>query len=87
MNNLFESAQFTGKNLVVLDSVDSTNKYASARLQSGEVKEGSAFLAEFQSEGRGQQGTVWESESGKNLIVSFVFYPQFLLATDQLFAC
>ena len=40
-------------------------------------------MALNQTEGRGQQTNAWESESGKNLTISLILRPDFILAQDQ----
>lgn len=39
--------------------------------------------ADFQTAGRGQRGTVWEAERGKNLLFGFSLRPVFLRAGEQ----
>ncbi len=70
---------FTGRQVIVMDSVDSTNTYLSQLLKSQIVAEGCAIRAISQKSGRGQIGSRWISEDGKNLLVSFVFYPTFVV--------
>lgn len=45
--------------------------------------EGFCLSADFQSGGRGQIGRNWHSEPGKNLLVSYVFYPRMLPVHEQ----
>lgn len=49
--------------------------------------EGEVFLvtADEQTAGRGQRGTSWESETGKNLTFSFLFRPFRVKASEQFF--
>ncbi len=44
-------------------------------------------FAEEQSAGRGQRGNSWESEKGKNLILSLLVKPTFLHVTEQFRIC
>ncbi|MFW6226834.1 MAG: biotin--[acetyl-CoA-carboxylase] ligase, partial [Bacteroidota bacterium] len=37
----------------------------------------------FQEEGKGQQGNRWESNSGENLLASWILYPRFLEPRQQ----
>ena len=39
--------------------------------------------ADFQTAGRGQHGTAWEAERGKNLLFGFSLHPGFLKAGEQ----
>ena len=62
-------------NIIKLNDVASTNTYALS-LKSEEIfKEGLVFVADYQYQGRGQRGSFWESEVGKNLIISVVIEP------------
>lgn len=69
--------------LIRLEEVNSTNAYLHSLNQKERLPEGSVVWADFQTSGRGQIGNSWESESGKNLTFSMVFYPSFLLARRQ----
>lgn len=64
--------------IVRLQTTDSTNNYANHQIRTAEVDEGTVFLAYEQTAGRGQQKNFWESEPGKNLTFSIVFYPDFV---------
>jgi len=59
----------------VLERVDSTNNYAMAMVQSGMAKHGDAWFTHHQFSGKGQQGKVWKSKPGLNLILSVVIKP------------
>ena len=72
------------KNIVVLNAIESTNNYAS-QLVSDKPEECTVVLAQFQHKGRGQQGNYWESERGKNLLMSMILYPGFLPADKQFY--
>ena len=72
------------KNIVVLNAIESTNNYAS-QLVSDKPEECTVVLAQFQHKGRGQQGNSWESEPGKNLLMSMILYPGFLPADKQFY--
>jgi BirA family transcriptional regulator, biotin operon repressor / biotin---[acetyl-CoA-carboxylase] ligase len=67
-----------GVPLIRLDQVDSTNSYAGRLIKSGDALEGTVILAEFQTLGRGQKGSTWESRKGLNLTFSFILMPAFL---------
>jgi len=69
-------------NAIVLSVTDSTNNYASQLVDKG-AAEGTVVLAQYQEKGRGYKGNTWESEAGKNLLVSIVLYPGFLPAGKQ----
>ncbi len=60
---------------IQLDRIDSTNSYARQLLEKQHPAEGTVITAFFQSDGRGQAFSQWESEKGKNLIASYILYP------------
>ena len=71
------------KNIIILNEVDSTNNYANRLIVSKQAIEGTVVLARNQKEGRGQHGNSWESEAGKNVLMSIVLFPRFLAAENQ----
>jgi len=75
---------FTGRNLIKRDMVDSTNSQLAELLKKQPLSEGTALIASSQSAGRGQSGNSWISKPGKNILVSYVFYPTFL-GVENLF--
>ena len=76
---------FIGKNLIELDSVDSTNSFAREMLQNSKPIEGTVIMAKEQFAGRGQMGNTWNTEAGKNITMSVVLYPEQLDADKQFF--
>lgn len=77
MNNLSVGTPF-----ISLDEVDSTNNYAMGQLAKGPVKEGTAWYANFQQQGRGQRGKSWLAEAGSNINLSVVLQPVMLSPSD-----
>lgn len=77
------NTRIVGKVLLEFDHLESTNAYARALLQQSPLEEGTVVLARDQSKGRGQLGTTWDSEPGKNLTLSIVLNPHFLAISDQ----
>ena len=73
---------FVGKNAIWLEETPSTNVSAYEMVTMNRLPEGTAVLSKYQTQGRGQFRTVWESEHGMNLLVSYVFYPSFLEPRD-----
>lgn len=61
-----------GSQKFILSDVDSTNNFAAKLIDDGIECHGSVILAENQSNGRGQQGSIWQSESKSNLLCSIV---------------
>jgi len=60
----------------LLDSVDSTNNYAMAKVHAGMASHGMAWFANEQTKGKGQRSKGWQAEPGKNIILSIVLKPQ-----------
>ena len=61
-----------GAPLIELSTIDSTNIYAMAKIKEGLAKSGSCFRADFQTQGKGQHGRVWESSKGQNILCSYI---------------
>jgi len=61
-----------GAPLIELSTIDSTNIYAMAQIKEGMAKSGSCYTADFQTNGKGQHGRVWESSKGQNLLCSYI---------------
>src|SRR5690606_3998867 len=57
-------------NLIKLNAIDSTNSYLKELSAKNEVPDCTIVMADYQTKGRGQMGTGWLSEEGKNLIFS-----------------
>ena len=60
-----------GSSITFLDSVDSTNNYTANLINEKKIENGQVIMADYQGEGRGQRGSIWHSERGKNILVSF----------------
>ncbi len=76
------SATFDNQ-LIELESVDSTNNYAMARIHEGMAYDGMAFITQNQWGGKGQRGKNWLSQPGQNLTMSIVLEPGSLVLTQQ----
>ena len=70
--------------LIHISETNSTNSYLQTLCakQQG-VAAFTTVVADFQTSGRGQRGNSWESEPKKNLLFSFVLFPDFLEARRQ----
>ncbi len=75
--------EITGVNIILVDSLDSTNNYASALLAKGSAQEGMVILTFRQTQGRGYGNNVWESEFLQNLTFSLILKPNFLPPSRQ----
>lgn len=69
--------------LIKLNATDSTNAYLKNMLLANALEDFTVATASAQLEGRGQMGTIWISEPGKNLTFSVLKYHDGLRAIDQ----
>ena len=71
---------FLGKKLIKLKEVNSTNDYLKQLInETSKEIEGMIVFTGNQLEGRGQKGTVWKSEKGKNLTFSIFLRPNIVV--------
>lgn len=83
MDIIINNTLFTGKLLIHLPTVDSTNNYAKEHIAKSSPIDGTVILADEQFAGRGQVGNTWLAESHKNVTFSIIYKTDFLLATEQ----
>ena len=74
---------FVPKNMLILDSVDSTNNYAMALIQKREINSEIAVFANEQTHGKGRRGKQWQSNKAENIILSVVAQMQWLPVSRQ----
>ena len=72
-----------GSKLLFFKNLPSTNSLAASLIKENEVSEGAVISTNYQSAGRGQGGNKWESEEGKNLLISVVLFPIMIVPEDQ----
>lgn len=72
-----------GSHILQHEKVSSTNTLAAALLRDSYPPEGTVITASYQETGRGQPGNSWESEPGKNLLMSVILYPVMVRPADQ----
>jgi BirA family biotin operon repressor/biotin-[acetyl-CoA-carboxylase] ligase len=70
--------------LIKLDAIDSTNEFLKGLSNKQEVQNFTVVTAETQLKGKGQMGSKWNSETGKNLIMS-VLVKDFLFDNEGVF--
>lgn len=56
--------------IIKVNAIDSTNSYLRRLSVEKNMEDYTTIVAEYQTNGRGQMGTVWESEEAKNLTFS-----------------
>ena len=77
-------ALYTGKNIIHLKEVHSTNRYTAEMLSNSvPIADGSVIMADFQTAGKGQLAAIWESMPKENLLLSVYYRPHFLKIADQ----
>ncbi len=72
-----------GSNILFYENLPSTNIFASQQLKNNELREGTIIQTNYQLAGRGQAGNTWESEDGKNLLISIILFPEMINPADQ----
>lgn len=65
------------------ERLGSTNEHLQKLNKSKNLSEGTVVWTNFQTHGRGHGKNIWESEAGKNLLMSILLKPSALPATDQ----
>lgn len=73
-----------GQKIIRLDTVDSTNNYTANLIKDGKVLHGTVILADEQTAGRGQRGTIWSSKAGENILLSLYVTPDNLSVNQQV---
>lgn len=70
--------------LIKLDAIDSTNDFLKNMSKQQIVENFTVVVAKTQTKGKGQMGSSWDSESGKNLIMS-ILVKDVLKDVDEIF--
>mgnify|MGYP003861427801 CR=1 FL=1 len=76
---------FVGKVLLGFEALASTNGYAAELLTKSRPIEGTVISTFRQTAGRGQIGSHWESEPDKNIALSIILYPTFIIPLHQFY--
>jgi BirA family transcriptional regulator, biotin operon repressor / biotin---[acetyl-CoA-carboxylase] ligase len=74
-----------GSKVIFRESLPSTNTYLSQLIGKEDLTEGTIIHTGYQSGGRGQSGNKWESEPGKNLLISILIYPSIIKPANQFY--
>ncbi len=64
------------RDVIVRQSVDSTNDLAMSLAAKGEITPGTVLIADRQTRGKGRLGRTWESPAGANIYISLVIRPE-----------
>ena len=73
----FLRTEFVGRNIIYLDSIDSTNTYAKKKAEVF-FREGTVVIADEQTGGRGRLGRHWVSTKGKGIWMTIMLRPDIL---------
>jgi BirA family biotin operon repressor/biotin-[acetyl-CoA-carboxylase] ligase len=71
--------------LIKLDAIDSTNDFLKRLNHSGSIKNWTVVVADSQLSGKGQMGSQWFSEKGKNITMS-ILVNDLKLKSNQIFS-
>lgn len=71
-------------NIIKLDAIDSTNSFLKQYYKEQAIENFTTVVADVQTNGRGQMGTEWNSDKGKNLTFS-IFVKDYILTPNAIF--
>ena len=80
---LYKCMVYFGKNRVHCTKVDSTNEELKRLFSEKDLENGTLLTADFQTGGKGQMGSKWESDHGDNFLGTFFLRPS--LPLSELF--
>ena len=69
------------EDILIYNTLDSTNKEAHRRITAGDVKNGLTLIAREQTGGKGQMGRTWMAEPGNHLAMTIIYQPADLAPT------
>lgn len=72
-------------NIIKLNAIDSTNSYLKKISTEKALEDFTVVVTDHQTQGRGQMGTVWNSQKGKNLTCSVFKRHKRLFIDDQFY--
>ena len=74
------------KTIIRLEEVGSTNDYLKGYKSANEKDDSVVVvIADYQTRGKGQGSNSWESEAGKNLLMSIRVHPRYVPVRYQFF--
>lgn len=82
---ILASSLIIGNPTIELESVDSTNDYASTLLSSDQVTDGTVINAQHQTKGKGQFGAKWLTTANQNVTLSIILKPKKLHIKYQFY--
>lgn len=85
MGNIVLNSERFGSSVVFIEECESTNDLALQYSRKVKAKQPMVFVANYQTNGRGQRGNTWVSSKGANLTFSMLWFPDQLQIKDQFF--
>lgn len=85
MNKYQAPSRFVGKFSKYIESCESTNSLAFTESLNNQLVEGYAWVAGFQTAGKGQRGNQWIAQPHQNLLVSYLLKPDHEYLANQFF--
>ncbi len=85
LSQVYEIFYSFSMHIIKLSAIDSTNSYLKQLISNQFVENYTVVLTKNQTNGKGQMGSRWESESGKNLTMS-VLVKDSLLLIEEIFS-
>ena len=67
---------YIGKNRVHLDQIESTNNEVKRLFKEGKIESGTLLTTSFQTTGKGQMGSIWESAPKLNFLGTYLIQPK-----------
>jgi len=80
---IFAKPLFLGKKVIFLTDCHSTNDELALLIKKDGWTEGMVIYTSHQKKGKGQRGNVWLDEDGKNVLMSVLVKPTYLLVSEQ----
>ena len=71
--------------IIKLNAIDSTNMYLKTLASNNAVEDYTVVVAKHQTQGRGQMGTRWQVEEGKNLTCSVLMHMKGFVLDDSFY--
>ena len=80
------NSSFFSKNQIKLNEIDSTNKFLLDLNKKRQFTNSVVVTADYQTQGKGRRANSWESEKGKNLLISILFKHNLKIENQFLFS-
>jgi|MGYP001086473899 BirA family biotin operon repressor/biotin-[acetyl-CoA-carboxylase] ligase len=78
------TTSYMGREIEILQKIDSTNNYAKEIAKSNAIKQGYTIISEAQTAGKGRMGRSFESPPDTGIYMSIILRPNFSIELTQL---